>query len=444
MAQGKYGLTKIGLVTATSLVIANMIGTGVFTSLGFQVAEIPSVFSLIFLWVVGGVIALCGALSYGELGAALPRSGGEYHLLSQIYHPIIGFMSGWVSATLGFAAPTALAAIALGKYTAAVFPEVNGTHLAGSVVVLITLVHGYSIRIGSLFQDSSTFIKILLILIFIVAAIFIPEPQPASLVPEWSDLGLISSPSFAVALIYVSYAYTGWNAAIYIVGEIKQPSQNLPKALFMGTAVVLILYVLLNYVFLYSVSMEDLNGVVEVGFLSATQIFGNAGGEAMSLVIAVLLISTVSAMVFVGPRISMTMGEDLPIFSFLGRKNHKGIPLNAMWFQMVITLLFIYTSSFEQVLIYASFMLTLFTSLTVFGVIVLRIKSPKLERPYKTWGYPLTPALYVMLTVWIMIYVFRDRTFESLIGIGIALAGLVFYAANYLWIRHKQQPTEEL
>ena len=417
--------------------IAKIVGNGVFTSIVFQVAEMPSTLPLILLWVVGGVIALCGALSYGELGAALPRSGGEYHLLSTIYHPMLGFMSGWVSATLGFGAPTALAAIALGKYSAAVFPAINESHMAGGTVVAITAIHAYSIRVGSLFQVSSTALKVLLILVFVAAAFFIPEPQDISLIPNSEDLKLVIGPSFAVALIYVSYAYTGWNAAVYIAGEVSNPSKNLPRSLFVGTLIVLLLYVSLNYVFLYSVPMEELAGVVEVGFLSATKIFGYTGGELMSVVIALLLVSTVSAMVFVGPRISMTMGEDMPLLSFLGKRNANGIPVNALLFQMVVTLLFIYTSSFEQVLIYASFMLALFTSLSVFGVFVLRWKQPNLPRPYKTWGYPITPLIYVLLSLWIMIYVFRDKTIETLIGLAIGALGLIFYYVNGLWFKNK-------
>lgn len=414
-----------------------MVGTGIFTSLGFQVAELPVVFPLIFLWVVGGIIALCGALTYGELGAAMPRSGGEYHLLSKIYHPIIGFISGWVSVTLGFAAPTALAAIALGKYTEVVFPSIDGTHLAAMVVVVISIIHSYSVRLGSLFQNTSTFLKVLLILIFVVAAVFIPAPQNISVLPKWSDIQLIVSPSFAVSLIYVSYAYTGWNAAVYIAGEIKDPGKNLPRSLFTGAAIVLLLYVLLNYVFLYTVPMSDLAGKVEIGFLSAINIFGTTGGELMSMLIALLLVSTVSAMVFVGPRISMTMGEDMPVLAVFSKKSRNGIPVNAMLFQLVVTLLFIYTSSFEQVLIYAAFMLTFFTSLTVFGVFILRIKMPALQRPYKTWGYPITPAIYVLLNVWIMVYVVLERTAETLIGMGIAVAGLVLYFINAIWFRNK-------
>ena len=431
MEKPSQKITKIGLTTAISLVVANMIGTGVFTSLGFQVPDLPNVFALLLLWVVGGVIALCGALSYGELGAALPRSGGEYHLLSKIYHPMLGYLSGWVSATLGFAAPTALAAIALGKYTSAVFPQVPDNHLAAVVVVLITAIHASSVKLGSRFQDISTSIKVLLILFFIGAAFFARQHEVISVLPSFSDLGLVTSSGFAVSLIYVSYAYTGWNATIYIVGEIKDPSRNLPRSLFAGTLLVLLLYVLLNFVFLYTVPITELAGKVEVGFVSATAIFGTQGGEIMALIIAILLISTVSAMVFVGPRISMTMGEDMPVLSFLGKKSSRGIPVNAILFQMGITLAFIYTSSFEQVLIYASFMLTFFTTLTVIGVMVLRFKQPSLSRPYLTWGYPITPLVYMLLNMWVLVYVFIDKTTESLIGIGIALVGLIVYAINY-------------
>ena len=275
----------------------------------------------------------------------------------------------------------------------------------------------------------------LLIVLFIGTGFFVLDPQPISVWPKAGDFQLITSGSFAVSLIYVSYAYTGWNVAIYIVGEIKQPFKNLPRSLFIGTLLVLILYVLLNYVFLYTVPMQNLAGVVEVGFLSAIGIFGQAGGEIMSLIIAVLLISTVSAMVFVGPRISMTMGEDMPVLKLLAKKSANGIPVNAILFQMLVTLAFIYTSSFEQVLIYASFMLALFTSLAVLGVFVLRFKRPDLPRPYKTWGYPITPAIYLLLNTWIMVYVFIDKTTESLIGIGIALVGLVIYLINHLFYK---------
>ncbi len=422
--------TQIGLFTATSLVVANMIGTGVFTSLGFQVMEIQSEFSLLMLWVVGGIIALCGALTYGELGAALPRSGGEYHLLTKIYHPVLGFLSGWTSVTVGFAAPAALAAIALSTYLTALFPELPVKHLAAGMVLLFTIIHASSIKFGSYSHNSITVLKVLLILFFIGAAYGINNAQPISILPSFRDLNLISSPGFAVSLIYVSFAYAGWNAAIYIVGEIKQPQKNLPKALFTGTLIVLVLYFFLNYIFLYTVPMSELSGQIQIGYLSGSKIFGDIGGKLMAGTIAFLLLSTVSGHVFVGPRIMQVMGEDYHVLKLLGRKSENNIPVNSLLFQLAITLVLIYSSSFEQVMVYAGFTLNLITTITVAGIFVMRKKSPALNRPYKTPGYPATPLIFLIVSIWTLTYVMLDKPFESFTGLGIVLLGLVVYFIN--------------
>ncbi|MCZ6521671.1 MAG: amino acid permease, partial [Bacteroidetes bacterium] len=298
------GLVQVGLVTASSLVIASMIGTGVFTSLGFQVVDIKSIFPLLMLWIVGGIIALCGALTYSELGSALPRSGGEYNLLSKIYHPSLGFLAGWVSATVGFAGPAALAAMALGSYLKTVFPELPADHTAAIAVILFSLIHGSSIDIGSLFQNFFTLLKMALILVFLGAAFFVETPQDITILPQSGDWDLLISPYFAVSLVYVSYAYTGWNASIYIVGEIKNPRVTLARSLLLGTLIVMVLSLLLNFVFLYTVPMNVLSGQVEVGFLSGTSMFGASGGKIMSLAIAVLLVSTVSDYIFLGHMIT--------------------------------------------------------------------------------------------------------------------------------------------
>jgi APA family basic amino acid/polyamine antiporter len=415
------------LHTAVAIVVANMVGTGVFTSLGFQVMDIQSVFTLLMLWFVGGIIALCGAFSYGELAASMPRSGGEYHFLSEIYHPAVGFLAGWVSASVGFAAPTALAAMAFGKYLKTVFPAIPETHCAAGAVVFITLVHVNSVHWGSRFHNFFTFIKIMLIVVFIASAFFVQSPQPIDLMPDVESFVLMASPSFAVSLIYVSYAYTGWNAAVYITSEIASPQKNLPKALLVGTLIVLVMYVLLNFVFLYTVPLADLKGQLEIGFLSAKQIFGNFGAEIMSIIIALLLVSTMSAMIFVGPRITKRMGEDFKGLRLFAKTNLHQIPVFSMLFQTLLTLIFIYTSSFNQVLTYASFALISITSLTVLGVFVLRIRQPRRARPYKVWGYPFTPAVFLLLNLWTLVYVFLDRPVESMIGIGIMCLGLFFY-----------------
>jgi APA family basic amino acid/polyamine antiporter len=421
---------RIGFITAASLVVANMIGTGIFTSLGFQIEYIDSVFALLMLWIVGGGLALCGALAYGELGAALPRSGGEYHLLSRIYHPSLGFLAGWISATLGFAGPIALAAIAFGEYTTAVFPSLSAQHLAAGIVIVSSIIHGTSVTLGSQFQNLFTGLKVLLIVLFIAAAAGVDAPQSISIMPTWEGLSQMITPGFAVSLVFVSYAYTGWNAAIYIVGEIKQPNKNLPRSLLLGTLLVMVLYVLLNYVFLYTVPMGDLAGRVEVGYVSGLAVFGEVGGQIMSLLIAVLLISTVSAMVFLGPRITQAMGEDLPALRWLAITSEREIPVVSVLFQATVALLFIYTSTFEQVLIYAGFTLTLITSLTVAGVFVLRVREPDLKRPYRTWGYPVTPAIFLLLNTWILIYVFIDKPTESLVGLGIVAVGAALYGVS--------------
>src|SRR6266852_1797689 len=222
---------SIGFVTASSIVIANIIGTGVFTSLGFQLPDIHSGFALLMLWVVGGIAALCGALCYGELSAALPRSGGEYHFLSQIYHPALGFVAGFVSATVGFSAPIALTAMAFGKYFQGVFDLGTPVALSFAVVWIVALFHLGNLRAGSAFQNLWTLLKLLLIATLIAAGFFVQSTQPISFLPAHGDMNSIFSGAFAVALVFVMYSYSGWNAASYINGEIKAPERNVPRSL---------------------------------------------------------------------------------------------------------------------------------------------------------------------------------------------------------------------
>ncbi len=226
------GQHRISLWTATALVVANMVGTGVFTSLGFQVATIPTAFPVLLLWTIGGIVALCGALCYGELAAALPRSGGEYHFLSRIFHPALGFMSGWLSVTMGFAAPTALAAMAFGTYLHGVFPGVPALPISLALVWVASAVHLTSVRGGSRFQNGFTGLKLGLVLALIVAGFLVSAaPQAVAFRPVPGDFERVFSAPFAVSLVFVMYAYSGWNAATYIVHEIHDPRRNVPRAL---------------------------------------------------------------------------------------------------------------------------------------------------------------------------------------------------------------------
>ena len=427
---------KINFRTGASIVVANMVGTGVFTSLGYQLLGIQSGFALLMLWVVGGLIALCGAVCYGELAAAMPRSGGEYHYLSRIYHPALGFLSGWVSATVGFAAPTALAALALGRYAQSVWPVLavpvlgsfsGASLLALGVVLALAAVHGSSTRAGSRLQVAITTLKVVVLVVFIGVGWAVATPQALAFQPSAAGWHELLSPTFAVSLVYVSYAYSGWNAAAYLTGEIERPQRNLSRILLAGTAVVLVLYVGLNFVFLYSTPVGWLKGQLEVGFISANYLFGPTWGRLAGAVIAALLVSTISAMLFAGPRIVQTMGEDLPALHWLAARTAGGIPRRALALQVAITLVFILKPDFQAVLVYAGFVLNLFTFLTVLGVFVLRWREPGLPRPYRAWGYPLTPLVFLALSAWTLVFIIRDKPTESLYGLATVASGLLVY-----------------
>jgi len=417
----------IGLFTACAIVIANIIGTGIFTSLGFQLEEIHSGFPLLLLWVVGGIAALCGALSYGELSAALPRSGGEYHFLSKIYHPAVGFMAGFVSAIVGFAAPIALAAMAFGKYFQGVFNFGSPVLLSFAVVWLIALVHLSGLKFGSVFQNLSTLVKLLLIAVLIGAGLFVVPKQLIAFLPARGDAMSIFGAPFAVALVYVMYSYSGWNAASYIIGEIKRPEKNVPRSLLAGTLVVSAIYVLLNAIFLATTPASELRGELEVGLIAGKHIFGTDGGRAVGAVICLGLIASISSMTWIGPRVTMSMGEDHWLLRLLGRKNSQGIPTYAIVLQLLIVNLLLLTRSFELVVVYIQFSLLLCSLLAVLGVIVLRATRPGLARPYKVWAYPLPPLLFAAITIWMMIYLLRSHPIESLGGLATMLVGVLLY-----------------
>src|SRR5262245_51185925 len=343
------GTRRISFLTATCIVVANMIGTGIFTSLGFQVSVLPSGFSILTLWAVGGICALCGALCYAELGAALPRSGGEYHFLREIYHPAVGFMAGWISATVGFAAPVAIAAIPFGTYLTGVFPGLNPLFLALAVVAVTTLILLSDFRLGSGFHNVSTLLKVGLILIIIAAGFFVYKTQPLSFLPVAGDRALIVSTPFAVSLYWVMYAYSGWNASTYIMGEVRRPSRTIPLSLGIGTLVVTALYLGINTVFLRTTPMAEMAGKQEVGLIAGRHIFGDAGGNIMAVFIALGLVSAVSAMMWIGPRVTVTMGEDLPALKWLAHRNRHGIPVRATLVQFVIVNLLILVTTFQKV-----------------------------------------------------------------------------------------------
>lgn len=419
---------RLSVFTAIALVIANMIGSGIYTSLGFQLSGIHSLFAVLMLWVIGGVIAVCGALVYGELGAAFPNNGGEFNFLTKLFNPLTGFLAGWISAFAGFAAPVAAVSIALGNYLHSVFPAlpVLGTGLV--ILALITAIHAWHVVIGSGFQRIATLVNMAIIVFLIIAGFNTQPAQPVNLNPSaaaWKEI--FTSPLFVVNLYWVSYAYTGWNAASYIAGEIKQPAKWLPVALITGTAIVTVLYVLLNWAFLHAAPVAAMKDQLEVGFVAAGYMFGQKGAALMAIVIAISLISTISAMTFAGPRVSACLQEEVPILGFLGKRNKYGAPSMAIITQSVLAALLVLLNQFQLVIDLIGFTLSLSTSLAVVGVFILRKRFPDLKPAYRTWGYPVTPVLFLVINGWIIYYGFTQKPLVSAAGLLLILLGVLFF-----------------
>lgn len=446
---------KFGLITASTFVIANMIGTGIFTSLGFLLVGTTHFVSILSLWLLGGVIALCGALVYGELGASMPRSGGEYHYLREIYHPVLGFMAGWASLIVGFAAPVALACMAFATYLCRMFPFLHPTPIALAVLTGITVLHTYDVRMGGVVQRYFTFLKVLILVALIVCGFCLPEHyQDVSGSFDGFTANEVFSTGFAVSLIWVYYAYSGWNASAYMAGEIRNPQRTIPRSLLISTIIVTILYILFNAALLLSTPAGLMEGQLEAALIASQYLFGDRIGNLMGLVIALLLLSSISSMAFLGPRVSQVMGEDTYILRLLAKRSPQGTPYMAIWVQFVIAFLLIITNSFVLVTKYTGIVLSFFALLAVAGVFIHRRRFPEAQRPYKTWGYPVTPCLFIALIVWSIVYLayedyratFVDGTqtvmWMSLMSILTLLTGAGVYYLNKLVVTYRRLKNE--
>ncbi len=425
-----------------------MIGVGVFSSLSFQVHSLSSGFSILALWALGALVALLGAFCYAELGAALPRSGGEYHLLGRIFHPSLGFLAGWVSLIAGFAAPIAAAAMAFAAYLAKVLPVLEGfrSSVALAIVALVSIIHAITVSLGARFQVAFTVLKLLLMLVLAVAAWFSTANTGMRFMPVAGDAALIASSAFAVSFVYVTYAYSGWNAAIYIAGETKSPQKTLPRALISATLLVGVIYLLVNYAFLKVVPISDMLSVnvfadgasgmmvekeLAVGFLAGKRLFGEQGGAIIGALIALCLVSTISAMVLTGPRVLSTMAQDYPWLAQFHVAQVDGVsrpPGYALLLQFVLVAILILSASFEAVMQYIGLTLSFFTCLVVIGLMRLRISEPELLRPFRCPGYPVTPILFLAANAWMLYFLASASPKTALASAATIISGLVIYA----------------
>jgi APA family basic amino acid/polyamine antiporter len=423
---------KPGWKTAMAIVVANVIGAGVFASLGFQLEGTSNTWSILLLWSLGAVMALCGAFSYAELGTRMVRSGGEYHFLSKIYHPFVGYLSGWISVTVGFPAAIALAAMIIGGYLEGyiVWPS---QLIAIVVVLLLSFLHSLSIKSSSWLQNLTTLFKVLLILIFLAAGfVLVPGESALDWSGGWKREVLMSS--FAISFVFVSFSYSGWNAAVYMTDEFAEPRRTIPKALLLGTLIVSVLYVLLHLVFLRQAGLDELKGELEVASIVAQSMWGKKGAVMVSWGIAVLMLSSISAMIWAGSRVTKVMGEDHPLWRWFARKTTHSIPLSAIALQVFIAVILILTGTFEQVLMYSTFVLQLFAALSVAGVIVLR-KRKGTGTCYRSPWYPFPQILFLLFSLWILYYLMLEQGRECLFGMGILLLGSISYLINLHLLR---------
>ncbi|MDH3511627.1 MAG: amino acid permease [Gammaproteobacteria bacterium] len=436
--ESQAGLVRrIGIVSATALVVSNMIGTGIFTTTGFLAGDLGSPAMVILIWVVGGAIALAGALCYVELALNFPRSGGEYVYLSEAWGPSWGFINGWISFFAGFSAPIAAAALAMSAYLGLsdggrlVPLGLLTLHLgdaqlvACAVVAMFTLLNVLGVRDVGRLQTALTVLKLLIIGGLLVLGFSVGQGDPGHLslaTERTSDLSLFEQ--FAISLVFVFFAYSGWNAATYVAGEIQRPERTLPVALFIGTAGVTTLYVALNALYVYAVPLEDLKGVIAVGAAVASALFGAEAGRLFSLALAISLLATINAMCFVGPRVYYAMATDGAFFSIAARIHPKwNSPWVAVVMQGICALLLIVLPTFRDLVVYIGFTLYLFTALSVLGLFKLRRRPGWKKFSWLSRSYPLIPLLYVAMSGWVLVFSIKAAPVASGMSLATVIAG---------------------
>jgi APA family basic amino acid/polyamine antiporter len=437
---------EFGMATATFVVIASMVGVGVLTTSGYTVALVKSNQWMLLLWVLGGITALCGALTLAELSAAIPRTGGDYVYLYEAYGPLPAFLSGWVSFLIGFSAPSASAAFAAAKYALAPFllpgPQTVlwERGLATAAILAFALIHISGRKGTAGVQGWITALKLAVLVIVVLFGLSIGWPNSANLLDRTPLTGELAITMMA-SMVYVSYAYIGWNAASYMAGEIREPQRMLPRAILLGTGGVLILYLLLNAVYALALrpadiaaivndpaNREGLDAVAPIAQIAAKRLFGPAWSTPLSVAIGAMLLSTLSAYVLIGPRVIFAMAQAGQFPAIAARLTRRAeTPAVATAFQISVALLLLWTGSFESIVVYASVGLSVFSILAMSSIFVLRWRRPDLDRPFRTPGYPLTPAVYLIVTGLLTAAAFYARPWVSLGALLSILAGVPIY-----------------
>jgi APA family basic amino acid/polyamine antiporter len=432
---------KLGLFPVTNIVIANIIGAGIFTTSGFIMDYLNNPLLMLTLWFIGGVIAFCGAMAFGELGATFPEAGGEYIFITKLFNPLLGFLSGWLSLIVGFSAPIAASAIGFSEYFYLAFPSLQSyLHPTGflspamfkkifaiTLILVFTIIHSRGIVFGSRVQNILTILKVLLIAGLIVAGFTFGKGsfQHFENVGEmqfsfsgWKSIGL--------SLMFVMFAYSGWNSATYIGSEIKSPQKVIPGSLLISTGIVVVLYFLFNLFFIYALSPDEIKGVPEIAGVAAGKAFGPIAESVISLFISFALVSSLSAFIILGPRVYYSMAQEGYFFKFAAKVHSKHkVPVGAILLQSSIAIILVISGTFEQILVYMGFSLGIFPILAVLGVFKLRMSG---KSALKLKGFPVLHIIFIVTGVTILVLAFLERPIESSIAILTALSGIpVFY-----------------
>ncbi|MHC4087827.1 MAG: APC family permease [Planctomycetota bacterium] len=432
---------EFGLSTSTYVVIASMVGTGILVSPGYMMASLDNYTVIFGLWILGGLLALCGALCVAELAAALPRAGGEYVYLREAYGPMPAFLCGWTSFVLGFSAPLAVAGYIAARYLLTPFGlDTETGHLVqitgALIIVAITLPNLIGQRQSAWTQNLTTILKLGLFVALVVLAFLFGEGRLANLA-QGQVIREVKLGTAATQLFFVMFAYTGWNAASYLAGEVKNPGRILPRSLLLGTGLVIILYLALNLVFAYAVPLAevgDLNDPEMLPQFAVENLFGARASSIFSVAVGLAFLATVSAFIITGPRVYYAMARDgLFLFpSVTGRISTRGqVPIYAMIAQSLLAIIFIlFVKEFKNLYQFAAVGLSIFAMLFIAAVYVLRWRRPDMERPFRLPGYPIVPAIFMVVTLFMTVFAFKLWWKPSAYSVGSILAGIPVY---YLW-----------
>jgi len=447
MSRASVRVETIGWFTASCLLVSNIIGGGIFTTTGLMARELGDPMLILLLWTVGGLFAVGGAMVYGELGARLPHAGGDYVYLREAYGPLVAFLSGWTSFTIGFGAAVAASAISFSAYAFRIFPmmDESGWRAKGlslALLWLVTLVHCRGLAGGGRLQRIITSTKVVAIGVLIVGGLLASAAQ-------WDWLSIrhpATAPnagSIAVAFVIEIYCYLGWNVAGFIATEITDPRRTLPRVMIGGTAFVATIYVLLNFVYLSALSVAGLaqEPIVPVAEKSATALWGPSSGHLVAALLCLSIAGAVSAMTWAGPRVYWAMAQDGVLSSWLAHRHpESGVPARAIMLQTLWASVLILSGTFEQLIVYSGLVLASFMCLTLSTIFPLRSRRDQPTDVYRVPAYPILPALLIISSLLVVCSSLLQRPLEALYGMLTVMAGIPFYL---LWKKKRQDDLPE-